>query len=228
MSNSELLPRTLSLAVHELRTPLAVSAGYIRMLLKEQAGPLNEKQMKMLTEAERACGRLGALVSEMSELGRLESKQLALTQQPFELHGVLTELAVDMHEGRDRGVHIEVTSDGRPLPVLGDRTRMATALGALLHSALRERGLPGAVIADCSTREGNGTRWGVIAIGEEGLIPVLREPGQHPPAFDEWIGGLGMALPLARRVIEAHGGTIWSAADSNSRAASGLRLPLRT
>ena len=66
------LPRTLSLAVHELRTPVTVVAGYLRMLLKEQAGPLNDKQQRMLEEAERSCGRISALVSELSELGRLE------------------------------------------------------------------------------------------------------------------------------------------------------------
>ena len=67
------LPRTLSLAVHELRTPVTVVAGYLRMLLREQAGPLSDKQRKMLEEADRSCGRLGALVAEMSELGKLES-----------------------------------------------------------------------------------------------------------------------------------------------------------
>jgi signal transduction histidine kinase len=51
--------RTLSLTVHELRTPVTVVSGYLRMLLKEQGGPLTEKQRKMLEEAERSCGRIG-------------------------------------------------------------------------------------------------------------------------------------------------------------------------
>ena len=55
-----LFPRAMSLAVHELRTPVTVVAGYLRMLIREQGGPLNEKQKKMLEEAERSCARISA------------------------------------------------------------------------------------------------------------------------------------------------------------------------
>src|SRR5438034_3071099 len=78
-------PRALALAVHEFRTPVTVVSGYLRMLLKEQGGPLTEKQRKMLEEAERSCGRIGALVAEMSELGKLEGGELAVARQVFDL-----------------------------------------------------------------------------------------------------------------------------------------------
>src|SRR5687768_1524978 len=66
-------PKVLSLSVHELRTPMTVVAGYIRMLLKERAGPLSDQQRKLLEEAEKSCGRLSALLAEVSELSNLEA-----------------------------------------------------------------------------------------------------------------------------------------------------------
>src|SRR5262245_14017662 len=95
----ELFPRAMSLAVHELRTPVTVVSGYLRMLLREQAGPLNEKQKKMLEEAERSCARIGALVGEMSELGKLVSGDMTVGTQPIDLAALLAELASGMHEG---------------------------------------------------------------------------------------------------------------------------------
>jgi len=221
------LPRAMSLAVHELRTPVTVVSGYLRMLLREQAGPLTEKQKKMLEEADRSCGRLGTLVSEMSEFGKLEGRELALAQQEFDLAAIAEELASGMHEGSDRGVRLEVRCSG-PLMVTGDRARIAAAVKALAYSALRERGEPGAVIVECSQVPGN-PAWAVIAIGDEAAVSALPRigPGTTPP-FDEWRGGLGLALPVARRVIEAHGGALWSGDAGQSRAASALRLPLRT
>ncbi len=72
--------KLLSLGVHELRTPVTVAAGYIRMLLKEQAGPLSERQRKLLDEAEKSCGKLAALVADMSELAKFEAGEIALSR----------------------------------------------------------------------------------------------------------------------------------------------------
>jgi signal transduction histidine kinase len=227
MADPKVLPRALSLAVHEFRTPVTVVGGYLRMLLKEQAGPLTERQRKMLEEADRACARLSGLVAEMSDLGRLEARELALARQDIEVNGIVTEVASGMHEGDDRGVHIEVRPADRPLVVSGDRARMAGAFTALMRAAIRERGEPGVIVADCSIARHGGTSWAVLAIGDDALIDGLRERVHEPTEFNEWNGGLGLALPVARRIIEAHGGALWSAAPADSRAASALRLPLQ-
>jgi len=226
-TEQSVVPRVMSLAVHELRTPVTVVSGYLRMLLKEQGGPLNEKQRKMLEEAERSCGRIGALVSEMSEFGKLESRELPLARQEFDLCALIQELASGMHEGNDRGVRVEARGD-QPAMVTGDRTRLAAALRALMHSAVRERGDPGVIVAQFAIVEGS-PRWGVVAIGDASIVASLTAGAQAtPPPFDEWRGGLGLALPVARRVIEAHGGALWSADGAQSRAACALRLPLGT
>jgi two-component system cell cycle sensor histidine kinase PleC len=224
MSDQNPFPRALSLAVHEFRTPVTVVAGYLRMLLKEQAGPLSDKQRKMLEEAERACARVSALVGEMSDLGRLESRELALATQDIDIKGLATELASDMHEGDDRGVRVEVRASEQPLVVSGDRARVKTAVNTLMRAAVRERGEPGVITADCSVADFEGRRWAVVAIGDASLIDSLRHC-RNTNDFNEWHGGLGLALPVARRVIEAHGGALWSSTDA--RAASALRLPLR-
>lgn len=218
--------QALSLAVHEFRSPVTVFAGYLRMVLKEQAGPLTDKQRKMLEEAERSAGRISALVEEMSELGKLNANKLALAQQTFDLNEAVSEAAALQHEGEDRGVRLDVRVAGRALMVAGDRARLSTSLGVLMRAALRERGEAGVVVAECSAAN-SGTPWALLAIGEAALLPALAAAHQNPPGFDEWRGGLGLALPIARRLIEAHGGAIWSASGSESRAAAALRLPLQ-
>src|SRR5215212_7160313 len=132
-SEPRLLPRVISLAVHELRTPVTVVSGYLRMLLREQGGPLTDKQKKMLEEAERSCTRIGALVAEMSEFGKLVGGELALSRQEFDIAALLAELASGMHEGEDRGVRLELRGVDHPVPVIGDRTRLAAAVKALIH-----------------------------------------------------------------------------------------------
>jgi signal transduction histidine kinase len=130
-----------------------------------------------------------------------------------------------MHEGEDRGIRLELRGVDRPVMVAGDRARIGTALRALMHAALRERADPGAVVVECSTTTDSSQAFAVIAIGGDPLVRSLARPAEATPSFDEWRGGLGLALPVGRRVIEAHGGAVWSAPDA-PRAGSALRLPL--
>ncbi len=222
-----LFPRAMSLAVHELRTPVTVVAGYLRMVLREQAGPLTEKQRKMLEEADRSCARIGSLVSEMSELGKLESQQVALASTDVNVAALAAEVASNMHEGEDRNVRLDVRGADQPLMVAGDRTRLSAALTALMHAALRERADPGVIVVACATVPDGAQPWAVVAIGDETATATLIDAARTtPPPFDEWRGGLGLALPIGKRVIEAHGGALWSLPGDAGRTASALRLPL--
>jgi two-component system cell cycle sensor histidine kinase PleC len=220
-------PLALSLAVHELRTPLSVALGYVRMLLREQAGPFSEKQKRMLEEVERACGRLGTLVEEMSDLRKVELGQLALARQPFDLAAVVAEVAGDMHEGHDRNVRLVVRGAERPLQIVGDRARIAAAVRVLMHLIMRERA-DGVVVTECSHVEG-AQPMALVVISEESKVQDLARARAVDAMVGEWRAGTGFGLPLARRVVDAHGGTISSApGDDPDKPRSGmaLRIPL--
>src|SRR4029078_315216 len=82
-------PQGLSLTVHEFRTPMTVVSGYIRMLLKERAGAITDQQRRLLEEAEKSCGRLSALVSEVSELSNLEAGTLTFNKHRTDVRAAL-------------------------------------------------------------------------------------------------------------------------------------------
>jgi hypothetical protein len=110
-------------------------------------------------------------------------------------------------------------------------------LHILLRSVLRERGEPGTVVAALDTVTSARTAWAVVAVGPEADISevIAFAATAPPPPCDDWRGGLGFLLPIARRVVDAHGGALWSGTlslwprtHSQSQAVSALRLPLRT
>ena len=225
-SELDRLPRTLSLAVHELRTPLAVASGYLRMLLREQTGPITDTQRKMLEETGKACARMGALIAEMSELERVEAGNMVVPGTPFDLAALIVELGGSVTEGETRGVRLDVRAS-RPVMVTGDRVQLAAVLRALMHAALQERDEPGVIVAECSMLSDASQTWAVVTIGDETTTRSLLDAARDvPPHFDEWREGLGFALPVGRRVIEAHGGALWSVPVGAPRTGSALRLPV--
>ena len=209
---------------------MSVAVGYLGFVLNDlndQVGPLTDKQRKFLGEVSRMCGRLKELVDEMSDVSRLESGELALAKQEFDVNVLVQGLANDMHDADGREIHFEVSAADGPLVITGDRARLARAFVALMHAVVRERPMA-ALTAHSSVAEYHGTSWAVLAIGDASEVESLRQIGGTHADFNEWTRGLGLALPVARRIIEAHGGAIWSAANPRSKAASALRLPLRT
>ena len=168
------------------------------------------------------------LTNELSDLGKLAADELKLAAQDIDLNALVAELASGMHEGMDRDVRVEVSASETPLPVRGDRARLSRAVHGLMHGAVRERGTPGVIVADCSAAKEGERTWAVLAIGQASLIESLRQHRDGAPFEYEWKGGMGLALPLARQIIEAHGGALWSIKNDTSAAASAIRLPLRT
>jgi len=230
----DVFAQTLSLVGHELSTPLSVAAGYVRMVLREQAGPITEKQRKMLEEADHSCRRIETLLLELRELRKLLSNEIALTRQPFDFAALVAELASGMHEGRDRGVSLELRGADRPLEVIGDRKWIGTAVRTLLHASLREHS-DQQVIAECRIVEGDPAMV-QLAVGRDEAVRALNDEGAAAAGmrFDGWRGGYGMTLRVARWVIEAHGGVIWSTKHPDRpmerahwSAGSAMRIPLR-
>jgi signal transduction histidine kinase len=219
-------PKLMSLAVHEFRTPLTVVAGYIRMLLKDRGGPLNEQQRRLLEEAEKSCGRLSALLAEMSELGALEKGAATFNRSPIDLRAVIRDAVAALPEVPEREVPLDVVTGEGAATLRGDPVRLRTAFTSLIHALRREVvASPRLLIRESVRHIGvSGQSW--IAIGDDDHIEELTAAMPDSLAtFDEWRGGCGLSLAIARRVINAHGGSLWGPS-IESKAAAVVAIPL--
>jgi signal transduction histidine kinase len=218
----------LSLAVHEFRTPVTVVAGYLRMLAKEQAGPMGERQLALVREAEKSCARLTALVAELSDLANLEGATAPLGREDVVLDPIVDEVIASVTEGRDRGIAV-ARDQAAPTPaVAGDRKRLRDIVQALLVSVLREQSAPLTVMVHTGTRVIDGVSMVVMGIGAgDASRKVLDQADSPDIRLNELRGGLGMALPIARRVVEQLGGRVWSSAIERAIGSVALILPVR-
>jgi signal transduction histidine kinase len=223
--NHDRSARFLSLAVHELRTPVSVVSGYLRMLLRHFGDSLTDQQRTLVELGEKSCGSLTALIGELSELAQLEGGQAALRRQPVPLMPLLADVATSVHEGGDRGVAFGVRPDGLDVRVLGDPARLATALATLAAAVLRERADAVPVQVGGRVEEAPEGRVVRMAIAEASAIDsVLDDPARG--TFDEYRGGLGFRLVLASRIVCAHGGRIVSPVAARGRLVIVVSLPV--
>jgi signal transduction histidine kinase len=208
--------RLLSLAAHEFRTPASVVSGYLRMLQRDADQPLSERQKKMVDEAEKSCARLVGLISELSEISRLDGGTAAVKAQTFDLFQLIREMAAGVHEASDREVVFVVRGDAAGARVTGDQTRIRAAFDAFFRAILREQPGKVTVAAECR-RAPDGAA--VVVVARDADVQPSYEAPRMP--FDEKRGGLGLALPIACRVIARHNGRVWSPA-LDTQSESGL------
>jgi signal transduction histidine kinase len=214
----------LSLAVHEFRTPLTVVAGYTKMLMNEQLGPLSDRQRQVLAEVEQQCKRLSSLLYEMSSLADLADPETPpRNQDEIAIPALIEEVA----RGFDGGdIAVVQGSGSQALTVRGDRKGLAAALAALIRAVVREQGGAARVSVGAQPRQHDGRPVAAIAIGREDALHTSHDGG--PDArFNEYPGGIGLGLPIARRVIEQAGGRIWSSAEGRHLGVVTILLPLK-
>lgn len=211
----------LSLVVHELRTPANVVGGYLRMLQHDAEG-LSERQRKMVDEAERSCQRLVAMIAELSEIQKLDADIIQLVQEPFDLFPLVQRIVDEMKRREEFEVGIELRGPSEGAPIRGDAARLESALSGILRAVLRELPPPTTVIVNRQI-DARQKRSAVIAIAEKGALADAHTDNGIP--FDEKRGGLGLAVPLARRIVERHGGSVFSP-EGPGRSIAIVRLPL--
>jgi signal transduction histidine kinase len=223
-SSGESYTQLLSLAVHEFRTPASVVGGYLRMLQADSDTPLSERQRRMIDEAERSCQRLVALIAELSEIQKLDSNLIELAQHGFDAFPAMAEAAQGVHEAEDRNVRLVVRGESAGASMRGDVKRLQHAFATVFRASMREMPADTTVIAERRFDTRDGQESALLIVADEANVQSSYDA--EPTPFDEKRGGLGLAIPIARRIIERHGGRIWSPA--GSRATAIISLPMRS
>ena len=177
---------------------------------------MSERQRRMIDEAEKSCARLVAIVAELSDIGKLDSGTIKLAQQPLDLFSLVEKVAELVHEAEERDVHLKLIGPSDGATMTGDTTRLRTAIDAIFRAILREKPGPATVIAERRLETRDGQTRALLLISDAGSVQEAYD--LEPGPFDDKRGGLGLALPLARRVIEGHGGRIWSPANTSGNA----------
>jgi signal transduction histidine kinase len=216
----------LSLASHEVRTPITSFKGVLQLLLKHLAKPpLNTETLRDYAErALRQSQRLEGLVNDLVEVSRLQQGKYTLHPEAVTLQRLVAQ-AVEVAQVTTTRHTIQVELTSEPLVVLGDAGRLEQVLLNLLTNAIRY--VPaGERIVVRLERVGHEARLQVHdtgpGIGASDLAQLFTRFYQGAQSGQ----GLGLGLYITRELVTAHGGRITVESVEGQGTTFTIALPL--
>ncbi len=216
-------------ASHELRTPAALIRANAEVLEREDLVADNGREL--LDDVIAEADRLGGLVGDLLQLAAWDQTILAVIREPLDV----AEVARDTVRGAtalaaERRVGLVVDAPG-PAPALADRGRLVQLLVVLIDNAIDhspaggEVGVRVRVRADTIAVEVEDQGPGIPEAAREQIFePFTRLPGTTRHGS----GGTGLGLAIARRIAEAHDGSVAAGSPPGGGARFTVILPARS
>jgi len=220
----------ISLASHQLRTPMTGVKGVLALLLDEVLGPLNGEQKDYLRRAYDANERLIALVNDLLNVSRLEQGRVQIQWESVHLEEMLRRLVNDFQA---RAAHyrqmLTLEVEGNlPSEIKGDRMRLREVFANLIDNAVKytpERGQIRVRLRPCTEEVVVDIIDSGVGIPPDKLASLFQKFSriQNPLSAREF--GTGLGLYFARSVVELHHGVIEVTSEPEHGSTFSVRLP---
>jgi signal transduction histidine kinase len=221
--------RFLANMSYEFRTPLTSIGGFAELLQGGVAGELSEQAQDYVAAILAAVDRLRAQIESVLDLTQSEAGLLPISTEEIELLPFITQVVREREEAIEgKGLTLDLRGDRSAGKIMGDARQLGRALGNILDNAIAATPAGGRILVALSRRK-QGARI-VVSDNGEGM-----KPSELARALDGYRLGAdgrpvegrrgGLGLPLARQLIEAHGGRLDMQSEKGAGTTATINLP---
>jgi len=222
----ELKNDLVATVAHEFRTPLTSLRMAVHLCTEQVAGPLTDKQAKLLHSAREDCDRLQGMVDDLLDLSRIESGKVELYPLPVEVRRLITGAIDEFRPDADiKGINLRAPSSLPQVSVLADQERIGHVFSNLVGNAVRYTPKGGSIELGAASIDGfvrftvSDTGTGILKEYQDRIFEkFFQVPGAGPK-------GTGLGLYIAKEIVSAHGGEIGVESETGRGSTFWFTLP---
>lgn len=223
----------LSIASHQLRTPLTSVKGYISLVLDGDAGPVNAQQKHLLNEAFASSQRMVSLIEDFLNMSRLQTGRFVLDTQPSDIVAMITdEVNVLRSTATARSMTLNFHKTGKlPSSIVADESKLRQVVMNFIDNAIYYSHEGGVIEVKLGRKAGKL----VFTVEDNGIgVPKSAQARlfgkfyRASNARKQRPDGTGVGLYLAKKVVTEHGGHIIFSSREGRGSTFGFSLPLDT
>ncbi|SFG30802.1 PAS/PAC sensor signal transduction histidine kinase [Novosphingobium sp. CF614] len=224
--------RFLANMSYELRNPLTSIGGFAEMLQIGLGGDLTDAGKDYVGSILEASAQLGEHIDSLLDLSQSEAGMLPLKKEEIEVmpfvRGVVEERAARLEKA---GLTLDVQANGLMRPLSADRRRLARAIGHLVDNAIAASRRGGRILVQLSrSKSAQGDLMQILVqdqgAGMDSRILARALEGMKVSADGKSVERRqGLGLPLARQLVEAHGGTLKLVSEPGQGTSAIIELP---
>lgn len=204
----------LGVMSHELRTPLNAILGFSEIMQQKMFGPIgSDRYAAYVDDIHEAAKHLLNIISDVLDLSKAEVGKLKIVEEEVDLVELLEQCCRLLREhAGENGIRLSLEADGsRPVLMADPRMLKQVAINLLGNSIkFTQSGGSINISVKCEPARGCVIRFtdSGIGIAEENIEKVLEPFVQVESAIARKYGGTGLGLPLVKRIVELHAGTV--------------------
>jgi signal transduction histidine kinase len=216
---------------HELRTPLNAILGFSEVITEEMFGPIGSNRYReYLTDIHESGTHLLELINDVLDISKVEAGKLQLYEEDIDLHRLLGRCITFVKDrAKNAGVELLVETTPEARYLRADEVRLTQVLVNLLSNAVKFTPSGGTVKAEalldpqsCPVIKVSDTG---IGMTEDEIVVALKSFHQVDNTLTRRYDGTGLGLPLAKSLVELHGGTLNVESVKGSGTVVAVRLP---
>ena len=221
----------LSVASHELKTPLTSLLGFLD-LLQRRVTPgtvIGERELRRIQVAAEQAHRLNKMVASLLDVSRLQTGQLSIEQNPVELGELVRRIGGEVEQTLHQTHQLELRLPDEPVVVIGDDLRLEQVLQNLLQNAVKYSPQGGPIIVRLDPM-GTHARLQVqdhgMGIPREALGHIFSRFYRAANTASQQVSGMGVGLYVVKQVVELHGGYVEVESVEGEGSTFSIFLPL--